>query len=71
MKRQRHGETMNNNGAVATLKNKSISGMGDSEKSDVVKKVSWLAAAAAAAQLTLDVIRVIRGFDDFRRKVKP
>ncbi|MBN1289155.1 MAG: hypothetical protein JXA49_05910 [Actinobacteria bacterium] len=72
MRRKKHGETMNNNGgAVAALKSKSVEGTGESEKSGVVRKISWMAAAAAAAQLTLDVIRVIRGLDDFRRKVKP
>lgn len=68
MRGKRHGKKMSSNGGVSTALKNSVE---ESGKSDVIKKVSWLAVATAAAQLTLDVIRVIRGFDDFRRKVKP
>ena len=57
-------------GAIPTAEKINDDGGAMGTEQEGVKKRSWLNMAAAAATLTLGVIRVIRDANDFYRKMK-
>jgi hypothetical protein len=57
-------------GAISSEERKNDDGGAMGMEQEDVKKRSWLNIAAAAATLTLGVIRVIRDANDFYRKTK-